>query len=126
AIPAVAVEALSKSFDSPRGRVQALSSMELAVAEGEVVALLGPSGCGKTTCLRSIAGLEQPDTGRIDIGDNTAFCSRRGINRPPEQRRLAMVFQSYALWPHMTVGANLAYPLSNLKLSRAETAERVR
>ena len=87
--------------------------------------LLGPSGCGKTTLLRSIAGLEQPDAGDIDIRGDTVFSSERGIDVPPERRRLAMIFQSYALWPHMTAFQNVAYPLQGRRMKKKEIAESV-
>ena len=75
------------------------------------MSLLGPSGCGKTTMLRSIAGLETPNAGRISIGDTVVFDSERMIDLPSEKRQIGMVFQSYAVWPHMTVGQNVGFPL---------------
>lgn len=84
--------------------------LDLTLEEGEIVALLGPSGCGKTTALRMVAGLESPDSGRIRIAGDTVF--EPGRDRPPEARRVGMVFQSYAVWPHRSVRDNVAYPLA--------------
>src|SRR5690606_969686 len=95
---------------------------------GEMVVLLGPSGCGKTTLLRAIAGLERPDAGTIEVNGAMAFDAARGLEVAPERRRLSMIFQSYALWPHMTAFGNVAYPLQSrrdLKLGRKEVASRV-
>jgi len=89
----------------------ALDSVSVSVAAGEFHTLLGPSGCGKTTLLRSVAGLEHPEGGRIQLGDRVLFSRERRINVPPERRGLGMVFQSYAIWPHMTVFQNVAFPL---------------
>ena len=98
----------------------------LAVDPSSFVSLLGPSGCGKTTTLRMIAGLETPTTGEIRISGETVFSARSGINRPPHKRNIGFVFQSYALWPHMTVSENLGYPLVRAKLAPSEIAQRVR
>ncbi len=73
--------------------------------------LLGPSGCGKTTTLRMIAGLERPDAGEVRVGDRVVTSAERGIHLPPDKRRMGMVFQSYAIWPHMNVFENIAFPL---------------
>ena len=98
----------------------AVKGLDLAIEEGEFVALLGPSGCGKTTTLRMLAGLEFPSSGEIHIGD-------RVVNDvPPGERDIAMVFQSYALYPHMTVARNMEYPLRKRGLAAPERAERVR
>ncbi|MBO0755970.1 MAG: ABC transporter ATP-binding protein [Bradyrhizobiaceae bacterium] len=103
----VELEHLSKNF----GSELAVSKLNLSVEEGEFVTLLGPSGCGKTTTLRCIAGLERPDTGEIRIGGDVVAAPARGIFLFPEQRNIGMVFQSYAIWPHMTVFDNVAYGL---------------
>jgi ABC-type Fe3+/spermidine/putrescine transport system ATPase subunit len=92
-------------------RVAALQSIDFDVSRGEFFVLLGPSGCGKTTILRSIAGLERPDGGVIRIDGETVFSAHERIAVPPERRPIAMVFQSYAVWPHMTVHENVAFPL---------------
>ena len=91
------------------GTVQAVDNVDLAVGEGEFFTLLGPSGCGKTTTLRLVAGFMAPDAGEIRVGDRVL--SSPGTVIPPERRRMAMIFQSYALWPHMTVAQNVAYGL---------------
>ncbi len=104
---AVVVDGLAVSH----GTVRAVQSVSLAARRGEVVTLLGPSGCGKTTTLRAIAGLERPDRGRIAIDGRVVFDPGRGIDLPPERRGLSMVFQSYAIWPHMTVFENVAFGL---------------
>jgi multiple sugar transport system ATP-binding protein len=112
----VTYERVTKRFD---GTV-AVREFQLEIEDGEFIVLVGPSGCGKTTCLRMLAGLERSTEGRILIGD-------RVINNvPPQARDVAMVFQSYALYPHMTVYDNLAFGLRNLKVPRREIPERVR
>jgi iron(III) transport system ATP-binding protein len=124
--PVVSVRSLAKTFRREDGsRARAIDDVALDVHPGEFVVLLGPSGCGKTTLLRTIAGLEEPDAGEIEIRGETVFSSARGIDVPPERRRLAMIFQSYALWPHMTAYQNVAYPLQGRRLKRGEVAERV-
>jgi iron(III) transport system ATP-binding protein len=92
------------------GAKEVIPSLDLEVPHGAFVALLGPSGCGKTTLLRMVAGLERPTTGSIAIGGETVFGP--GFEVPPERRGLGMVFQSYAVWPHLTVRENVAYPLT--------------
>ena len=94
--------------------VMAVNNVDLKVREGELVVLLGPSGCGKTTLLRCIAGLEKPFSGEIRINQRTVYSSAQSIYVPPEERHIGMMFQSYALWPHMTVFQNVAYPLTSL------------
>ena len=106
----VTITGLSKQFEGKPPSV-AVGNLHLDIEEGEFVALLGPSGCGKTTTLRCVAGLERPGEGRISIGNTTVFDSDSRVNVPPDKRRIGMVFQSYALWPHMTVRKNIAYPL---------------
>jgi iron(III) transport system ATP-binding protein len=105
----------------------AVRDVSLTVEDGQFFTLLGPSGCGKTTTLRCVAGLERPDSGEITIGNEVVFSSARNIWVPPYARNIGMVFQSYAIWPHMTVFANVAFPLRQLnpKPSRREIRERV-
>ncbi len=117
---------------APPSRVFAVNDVSFEVKEGELFTLLGPSGCGKTTTLRSIAGLESPDFGRIAVGDRVLFErgeSGRTKTVPANQRGLGMVFQSYAIWPHMTVFDNVAFPLQvrsrATRPSAKEIAERV-
>src|SRR6185437_11760238 len=109
----VALDNLSKNF----GAELAVNDVSLAVEQGEFVTLLGPSGCGKTTTLRCIAGLERPDGGEIHIGGDVVAAPQRGIYLNPEDRNIGMVFQSYAVWPHMTVFDNVAY---GLRVRRAD------
>jgi iron(III) transport system ATP-binding protein len=112
----IRIEGLTKSFRSAREVVVALSHFDLEVDDGELVVLLGPSGCGKTTALRCIAGLESADEGRIQFDEQVVYDSAQRIDVPPRNRNLGMVFQSYALWPHKTVEANIAYPLKVRKM----------
>jgi iron(III) transport system ATP-binding protein len=120
-MPGVTVERISKHF----GSVRAVDGVSLAVADGRLLTLLGPSGCGKTTTLRMIAGLEASDAGRISIGERVVSDPAAGVFVAPERREIGMVFQSYAIWPHMTVFANVAYPLEVRHRSAAEIRERV-
>jgi ABC-type Fe3+/spermidine/putrescine transport system ATPase subunit len=108
------------------GTVLAVRGVTFTVGAGEHVTLLGPSGCGKTTTLRAIAGLERPTSGEIRIGGEPVFSSSPAINVPAERRGLSMVFQSYAIWPHMSVFDNVAYGLRVRKRPAAEIARRVR
>ena len=98
-----------------------MDDLDLDIEEGEFLVLLGPSGCGKTTTLRCLAGLETPDEGRITFGDRAVFDSSTKLNLSPDKRNIGMVFQSYALWPHMTVRKNIGYPLKARKLKGPET-----
>jgi ABC-type Fe3+/spermidine/putrescine transport system ATPase subunit len=116
----IRVEGLSKNFAANKEVVAAVAGIDFEVAAGEMVTLLGPSGCGKTTTLRCVAGLERADGGRIAIGDRTVVDVARGVFVPPHQRNLGMVFQSYAIWPHMTVLENVAYALEGQGLAKAE------
>jgi iron(III) transport system ATP-binding protein len=95
-----------------------MDQLSLDIDDGEFVVLLGPSGCGKTTTLRCLAGLETPDEGRIRFGDEAVFDSSRKVNLSPDKRSIGMVFQSYALWPHMNVRKNIAYPIKARKLKK--------
>ncbi|MGH6761090.1 MAG: ABC transporter ATP-binding protein [Phyllobacterium sp.] len=113
------IENVTKIF----GDYKALSNVSLDVKNGEFVAVLGPSGCGKTTLLRLVAGFEQLDAGRIEVGDQEM--SAPGCNVPPEHRRVGIVFQNYALWPHMTVAENIGYSLKVAKVDRATRERRV-
>ncbi len=103
----ISIRGIRKAF----GKLVAIQDFSLEVGAGEVVSLLGPSGCGKTTTLRCLAGLESPDTGEIAINGRPVFSSTRKIMLPPESRGLSMVFQQYALWPHMSVFENVAFGL---------------
>src|SRR5215218_2450696 len=107
------------------GAVLAVKGVSFSVRAGEQLTLLGPSGCGKTTSLRAIAGLERPSAGAIRIGGQTVYASREGINVPAEKRGLSMVFQSYAIWPHMTVFENVAYGLRVRRRGADEIRTRV-
>ena len=117
---AVEIERLHKRF----GAETAVRDFNLSVAEGEFVTLLGPSGCGKTTTLRCIVGLERPDGGEVRIGGRTVASAERGVFLNPEDRELGMVFQSYAVWPHMTVFDNVAYGLRVRRKPAAELRRR--
>ena len=107
------------------GSVLAVDRVSFRVPSGEQLTLLGPSGCGKTTTLRAIAGLERPSAGAIRIGGKPVYSSAKGINVPAEKRGLSMVFQSYAIWPHMTVFDNVAYGLRVRRRSRQEIRDKV-
>ncbi|HEY4251106.1 MAG TPA: ABC transporter ATP-binding protein [Roseomonas sp.] len=115
------IEGLVKRF----GDVRAVDNVSIHVADGEFVTLLGPSGCGKSTTLAAVAGLDRPDEGRILVGGKTYFDGARGTYLPPEARGCGLVFQSYALWPHMTVFDNVVFPLTLRKVSGAERKRRV-
>jgi iron(III) transport system ATP-binding protein len=122
----IELEHLSKTFVRRSGEeVRAIDDVSLTVAAGEFLVLLGPSGCGKTTLLRSLAGLEVPTSGRIVVEGNALFDASQRINVPPEQRDMGMIFQSYALWPHMTVFGNVAYPLKSRGVAKKPIADRV-
>jgi len=107
----VRVHELVKTFHTPRGPILACDHVSFEVEEGRFFTLLGPSGCGKTTTLRCIAGLERPDGGEIGLAGSLVYAGRGGVFVPPNRRDIGMVFQSYAIWPHMTVFENAAFPL---------------
>src|ERR1700736_6397602 len=111
------VEQLRKQFTTGQPAVDGVS---FHVPAGEIVVLLGPSGCGKTTTLRCVAGLEHASGGRISIGGHVVSAPADGVQVPPRLRNIGMVFQSYAVWPHMTVRQNVAYPLRHRRAPRAE------
>src|SRR4029078_4233921 len=103
----------------------ALQNLSPDVHDGEIVTLLGPSGCGKTTTLRMVAGLETPDAGDIFFGDQAVVVTSRRFSLPPNKRNVGMVFQSYAIWPHMTVAQNVAFPLKARRVPKREIVEGV-
>jgi iron(III) transport system ATP-binding protein len=121
---------LRKTFPAARsekaGRVNAVDGITFDVQEGELFTLLGPSGCGKTTTLRCVAGLETPDSGEIEVAGRTLFSSKRRVRVPANERGLGMVFQSYAIWPHMDVYGNVAFPLQVLARRRRPVRREIR
>jgi iron(III) transport system ATP-binding protein len=119
-VPSLTLEGVSKRFADHT----ALDDLSLTVEDGEIFTLLGPSGCGKSTTLWSIAGLHRPDSGTIAFGDRVVFDSGR-VNVEPERRNCGVVFQSYAIWPHMSVYDNVAYPLKLRKIDKRERSRRV-
>ncbi|HEY0421269.1 MAG TPA: ABC transporter ATP-binding protein, partial [Acetobacteraceae bacterium] len=116
------VEHLRKVFATGKAAVDDVS---FTIEAGEIVVLLGPSGCGKTTTLRCVAGLEHATGGEISLGGEVISAPERGVLLPPRLRNIGMVFQSYAVWPHMTVRQNVGYPLKNRGLDRADSDRRV-
>jgi iron(III) transport system ATP-binding protein len=120
--PRIEVSGLTVRYND----VVAVDNIGFTIQPGELVTLLGPSGCGKTTTLRAIAGLEDPSAGTIRLGNEIVYSSAQRRNVPSEKRGLSMVFQSYAIWPHMTVSENVAYGLNVRKLPRAEVDRNVR
>jgi iron(III) transport system ATP-binding protein len=123
----IRITGITKKFTSNNREATAVADVSIAVGDNEIVVLLGPSGSGKTTLLRCVAGLESADHGEIVIGDQTVFSSRERKNVPSEKRRIGMVFQSYAIWPHLTVAENVALPLlyGNMRVSKAAVQEKV-
>ena len=119
--PVLRVRGLVKAY----GDVRAVNNVSFDLSAGEVLTLLGPSGCGKSTTLRMIAGLESPDEGEIWVRGRLVASSAAGIMIPPERRRVGLVFQSYAIWPHMTAADNIAYPLKLRRIDRDTIASKV-
>jgi len=117
----IQLSGIGKSY----GKEVAVRNLDLTVNPGEFLTILGPSGCGKTTTLRAIAGLEEPDRGEIRLGDRVVFSRHDGIIVPPERRNIGLIFQSYALWPHMTVERNITLALKEQALDAAEVAQRL-
>jgi len=118
----IRIAGVAKSFAGPPV-VPVLRDISLEAEAGGILTLLGPSGSGKSTLLRCVAGLEKPDAGEITLGRQRVFGP--GVDLPPNRRNIGMVFQSYAIWPHMSVAGNVAYPLQSRGVSRADTARRV-
>src|ERR1700747_1284149 len=122
------VQDLRKKFETSDNAVGAVRRDSLTIRPGEFYTLLGPSGCGKTTTLRCIAGLERPDSGKISVKDRVLYPSTPRIPIPANQRHLGMVFQSYAIWPHMNVFNNVAFPLrvgDRRRTAKGEVKQRV-
>jgi multiple sugar transport system ATP-binding protein len=113
---------VSKQYE---GNIQAVENLSLQVEDGEFLVLLGPSGCGKTTTLRCVSGLEIPDTGEVFLGEKQVYSADGGINVPARDRHIGMVFQNYALYPHMTVAKNIAFGLKTRKYPKSEIGVRV-
>jgi ABC-type sugar transport system ATPase subunit len=118
----ITIKNLSKHF----GKVAAVNNVSLTIEAGSFLTLLGPSGCGKTTLLRCLAGLEDPDGGEIYIGDKLVFSHSQGISMPSGKRDLGLVFQNYALWPHMKVDKNITFALEIQKMGKEEMNKRVK
>jgi iron(III) transport system ATP-binding protein len=121
----IRIRGVSKRYTAEGKIITALEDVDLDIAANQIFTLLGPSGCGKTTLLRCIVGLEAPDSGEIAIGGQTVWSKERGVNVPPEKRGLGMVFQTYAIWPHLNVFDNVAYPLQVRGAPKDEIRERV-
>lgn len=120
---AVSLRGLWKTY--PGGTTPAVKDLSVDVLDGEILTLLGPSGCGKTTTLRMVAGLETPDAGDIFFGEEAVVMTSRRFHLPPNNRNVGMVFQSYAIWPHMTVAENVAFPLKARRFPKREIKDRV-
>jgi iron(III) transport system ATP-binding protein len=123
--PFLRVESLAKTFAGEGQALAAVNGISFSVPKGKLFTLLGPSGCGKSTTLRCIAGLERPEGGVIVVNGQTHVDAARGIFVPPDKRGIGMVFQSYAIWPHMTVYENVAYALEVKRIPRSEIRARV-
>jgi iron(III) transport system ATP-binding protein len=124
----ISIAGLCKSFRTGDQSVAALQAIDLEVGRGEFFVLLGPSGSGKTTLLRSVAGLEKPDEGEISLNDKMVFSRSRRVCAAPEEREIGMVFQSYAIWPHLTVAENIGLVLTHgrSRMSKKSAGERIR
>lgn len=122
----IEISNLTKRYKGANETIQAVEKVSLTVPAGKLYTLLGPSGCGKSTTLRCVAGLEKPEEGEIKIGQETQFSSKDKIFVPPYKRNIGMVFQSYAIWPHMNVFDNVAYPLKIQGLPKGEVREKVK
>ena len=114
------IKAKVKNITKRFNETIAVDSLSLKIKEGEILAILGPSGCGKSTLLGLMAGLERPDIGMMDLSGRKLFSEPEGIFVPPEKRNIALMFQCYALWPHMTVFQNIAYPLKMRRIKKEE------
>ena len=122
----LSVRSLFTEYANERGgAVKAAQDVSFEVPEGKLFTLLGPSGCGKTTTLRSIAGLEKPIAGEIEVGGRLVYSSDKGIFVAPNKRNFGMVFQSYAIWPHMNVFQNVAFPLEVRRLAKKDVRDKV-
>lgn len=122
----IQIKGLSKHYYSEGKTIKALDNVDIIIPANKIFTLLGPSGCGKTTLLRCIVGLESPDEGEITIGGEIVWSKEKNIYMPTENRGLGMVFQTYAIWPHMNVYDNVSYPLQVRGLPKNEIAERVK
>src|SRR5690625_1028098 len=116
------IENITKKY----GDTTVVNNFEASIRQGELVTIVGPSGCGKTTTLRMIAGFVEPTVGKIQLGNRELVNTESKKFIEPEKREIGMVFQSYAVWPHMNVFNNVAYPLKLRKINKAEIAKRTR
>src|SRR5918995_977473 len=123
--PSASLTGIRKTFVTKGKTVDAVKDVDLQISPGEYVVILGPSGCGKSTLIRCIAGLESPTQGRIQLQGRTVYDAERSIDVKANARNVGMVFQNYALWPHMTVEQNVAYPLKMRKVRTPERQKRV-
>ena len=114
-----------KNISFRYGNNQILKDFSLEIESGEILCLVGPSGCGKTTLVRCLLGLNKPETGEIYVGDTCIFSASRRINMAVERRNIGIVFQDYAVWPHMTVAENVGYSLKKRRVPKGEIADRV-
>ena len=121
----IQIKGLTRDYYSEGKQIRALDNVDLTIPANHIFTLLGPSGCGKTTLLRCIVGLETPDKGEVIIGDEVVWSREKDIFVPPEKRGLGMVFQTYAIWPHMNVFDNVAFPLQNRNVPKSEIRDAV-